>query len=164
VIGAITGAVSRFLYRPIAREQPVSSLLRLTVRPEDSSLHLRWDPNATAVRDAAHAILHIQDGDYESDRDLAPSDLNLEDIVYQPKATRVSSRFDLYPVRPNATGAIEVVNYRSISSIPATLAEQDHWPRSSNPSPSFVKTVANRFISVDYQNPMTGGGRSGWHG
>jgi hypothetical protein len=61
------------------------------------------------VRDGAHAILHIQDGGQESDRNLAPSEFRTGSITYEPKSSEVTFRLDLYSGEPHAIGLVQVM-------------------------------------------------------
>jgi hypothetical protein len=165
-LGAVTGVLARSLYDAAPHylsalryysapgEQSVSNVLRLTVHPDGSSLRLLWDPSAPAVRGAARAVLHIQDGDYQSDRELASAELNAGDAAYQPKTANVTFRLDVYPAEPNATGVIQVVNYSTAPVIPpAGPVGHDYRP----PSWQLPVTTA-REISVTLQDQQAGGG------
>jgi hypothetical protein len=119
LLGAISGALAHSIYRPALREQPVpNNVLRLSVQPDASFLRLLWDPQSSAIQGAAHAVLHIQDGDRQADLDLSPAELSRGATAYEPRSTQVTFRLDLYPVEPNATGVIQVLNYPAVAVLP----------------------------------------------
>jgi hypothetical protein len=110
VAGATASSFSYSFRRSAAPNPQAPQALHLSVQPAGMSLRLQWDPNASAVRGAARAILHVQDGDLQSDRDLASQEFAAGSLAYQPKNADVTFRLDVYSAEPNATGFIQVMN------------------------------------------------------
>ena len=110
VVGATASSFSYSLRRSAAPNPQAPQALHLSVQPAGTSLRLQWDPNAAPVRGAARAILHVQDGPLQSDRDLASAELGAGSLAYQPKNADVTFRLDVYSEEPNATGFIQVMN------------------------------------------------------
>lgn len=119
VIVATVTARSYLLPRAAPPAARASEYLRLTVERAGSSLRVRWDRNSPVVRGATHAVLHIQDGGLQSDRDLAPSEFDAGSITYEPKSSELTFRLDVYSVQPHATGSVQVVNFSSQPANPA---------------------------------------------
>lgn len=83
--------------------------LYLTMEQNGSALRLLWDGNSSAVRGATRAVLHIQDGDEQSDRELAQSELVAGQFTYQPQHPAVTFRLNVYAGEPNAVGLLQVM-------------------------------------------------------
>jgi len=115
VVAAVTLAVltasllSYSFRRAAAREQRGPNYLYLTVERAGPALRLLWDGNSSAVRGATRAVLHIQDGDQQSDRELAPSELIAGHFAYQPQHSAVTFRLNVYAGEPNAIGLVQVM-------------------------------------------------------
>ncbi len=96
VLAAVTLAVltvnllSYSFRRSAVPDHRAPNYLYLTVEQAGPALRLLWDGNSSAVRGGAtRAILHIQDGDQQSERELAPSELiRAGQFTYQPPALR----------------------------------------------------------------------------
>ncbi len=84
--------------------------LRLTVESHGSSLRLLWDPTSAGLHTAARVILHLQDGDNRTDRDLSPSEISAGSFLYEPKTSAVTFRLDVYSTAPNASALVEAMN------------------------------------------------------
>jgi hypothetical protein len=106
-------------------------VLDLKIQPFGSSLHVRWDPNSPALRGAARVVLHIQDGDYRSDRDLAPSEVRSGSTTYESRSDEVFLRIDAYSTAPSAIGSVRVIGS------PARAAT------SVTPAPTLVRPATN---------------------
>ena len=85
--------------------------LRLSVERAGPSLQLLWDRSSPAVRGANHGVLHIRDGDQESDKDLTPSQLNAGSILYTPDTSEVTFQLDVYSTEPTAIATIQVTDH-----------------------------------------------------
>jgi hypothetical protein len=118
IVGATASSFSYSLGRSSAPNPQAPQALHLSVQPAGTSLRLQWDPNASAVRGAARAILHIQDGDLQSDRDLASAEFGAGSLAYKPKNADLTFRLDVYSAEPNATGFIQVMNFPLQHPIP----------------------------------------------
>lgn len=80
------------------------------VQPVGSSLHVHWDPTSPALRGAARVVLHVEDGDYRSDRDLAPAEIRRGTTTYESKSDEVLVRIDAYSSGPSAFGSVRVIS------------------------------------------------------
>jgi hypothetical protein len=100
--------------------------IRLNVERTGSSLRIFWDRNSSALRGATRAVLHIQDGDSQSDRDLAPSEFDAGSVTYEPKSSEFTFRLDAYSAGPNATGLVQVLN---LSPQPAPAPDRSAAPK-----------------------------------
>jgi hypothetical protein len=95
--------------RSAAPDYRAPNYLYLTVERAGPALRLLWDGNSAAVRGATRAVLHIQDGDQQSDRELAPSELLAGRFTYQPQHSAVTFRLNVYAGEPNAIGLVQVM-------------------------------------------------------
>ena len=96
--------------------------LSLRVERAGSSLRILWDRNSSALRDASRVVLHIEDGDSRSDRDLARSELDAGSIIYEPKSSELIFRLDVYSAGPNATGLVQVMNLSARPALAPNLS------------------------------------------
>ena len=76
--------------------RPAYEHLHLTVERAGTSLRLLWDRNAPSIRSATHAVLHITDGAYSSDRNLSPALLGTGSFTYEPKSAEETFQLDVY--------------------------------------------------------------------
>ena len=97
-------------HRPPQAAVPSYEHLHLTVERAGTSLHLLWDRNAPSIRSATHAVLHITDGAYSSDRNLSPAMLWAGSFTYEPKSPEETFQLDVYSDAPAGTGVIQVMN------------------------------------------------------
>ena len=109
--GAALGGLIR-IRRPSSAPAAAPAFVRLKVQPAGSSLQLTWDPNAAELKGATHAALHIQDGSRQIDRELAPADLKIGTLSYDPKGADVIFRLDVYTAAPSASGVVEALEYK----------------------------------------------------
>ena len=142
--------------RPVSAPSATRAFIHLAVRPEGSSLRLMWDPNAPELRSATHAVLHIQDGGSQIDRELALSDLIAGSFSYDAKGTDVTFRLDIYDVAPSASGVVEALQYHAENAAEATkkssTAEKVTEPvdvKPSAPVPSSTEGLATEGLAKD---------------
>jgi hypothetical protein len=115
VLAALTMAVltvsllSYTFRRSVAADHRAPNYLYLTVERAGPAVRLLWDGNSAAVHGATRAVLHIQDGDRQSDRELAPSELRAGQFTYQPQHSAVTFRLNVYAGEPNAIGLVQVM-------------------------------------------------------
>jgi hypothetical protein len=114
---------------------PAPSYLYLKVERAGPALRLLWDGNASAARGANRAVLHIQDGDQQSDRELTPYEFMAGQFTYQPQHSAVTFRLNTYAGEPNAIGLIQVM-------IPAAPVTSEPILRPAQIRPS-VQPVVN---------------------
>jgi hypothetical protein len=107
--------------------------LQLSVDRVGKSLRLHWDRNSSSIRGGAHAILHIQDGAQESDRNLTSSEFTAGSITYEPKSPEVTFRLDLFSGEPHAIGLVQVMF--PPSPIPQTPTAGANLPPKLKPAP-----------------------------
>ena len=143
--------LSYSLRRPSApNPPPPPQYLQLSVDRAGTSLRLHWDPNSSALRGGARAILHIQDGGQESDRNLAPSEFRAGSIAYEPKSSEVTFRLDLYSGEPHAIGLVQVMFPPSpVRQAPAAEA---NLPPKSKQVP-VAPLPANKFVASSEAPP-----------
>ncbi len=94
--------------------------LHLTVEGNGALLRLHWDQNASGVRNPSHAVLHIQDGEYQMLRNLAPTEFNAGNVAYEPRSRDVSFRVEVFSPTANASGSVQVVNLAA-QAVPAPV-------------------------------------------
>jgi hypothetical protein len=137
---ALAAAASRFIesLRPYASpSRQVPQVLRLNVHSAGPLLRLHWEPNDPGVRGAVRAILHVQDGDEQSARDLTPSEFLEGSVTYAPKNADITFRLDVYPAEPKASGFVQVVN---LAPPPAIAPSASGAP---NPNPPLKNQPAS---------------------
>jgi hypothetical protein len=122
-----TAIVISYFLRSSARPQGAPQRLRLNVERAGPRLRLLWDRNSSDMRGASHAVVHIRDGDRQSDRDLTPAELNAGNISYEPRSSEVAFRLDVYSVKPNVTGSVLAVNLLSPSVMTSAPSGQSKW-------------------------------------
>jgi hypothetical protein len=150
VLALTVSVASRFLGRSGVPNQQVPEALRLTVEPVGSSLRVIWDRNASAIRGAAHAVLHIQDADRHIDTDLTPSMFRAGNFIYEPKSSQVTFRLDVYSVGPNATGVVQVM---TLSPQSTTTQAQPGEP-TTNPAPRLEQRLSDSPEQFPRQVPV----------
>lgn len=91
-------------------QAPPTNDLHLTVEGNGASLRLHWDQNTSGIRNPSRTVLHIQDGDYQMVRNLAPSEFNAGSVAYEPRSRDVSFRVEVFSPTANASGFVQVVN------------------------------------------------------
>ncbi len=105
----------------------------------------RWDGNSSTVRGyGAHAVLHIQDGDQQSDRELASSEFTAGQFTYQPQHPEVTFRLNVYA----GENRLQLVWFR-------VMFPQSPMGASATPSTS-VKYSAERTASNKARRPCGG--------
>jgi hypothetical protein len=136
--------LSYYFRRSAVPDHRAANYLHLTVERAGPALRLLWDGNPSAVRGATRAILHIQDGDQQSDRELASSEFLAGQFTYQPQHSAVTFRLNVYAGEPNAIGLVQVMfpsspvtTAPSIEPIPQPV--QSSRPRAQPP----VKPIAS---------------------
>ena len=114
---------------PAAPDRKPPEYLHLTVERAGSALRLLWDQNSSTVHAATRAVLHIEDGNAQMDRDLGPSQLSAGSITYEPKSPDVTFRMDVFSTQPNASGLVQVMNLPAQATIPQNVpAAPGHKP------------------------------------
>jgi hypothetical protein len=135
--------LSYSLRRSAVPNHPAPNYLYLTVEPAGAALRLLWDGNSSAVRGATRAVLHIQDGDQQSDRELAHSELLAGQFTYQPQHPAVTFRLNVYAGEPYATGLVQVMFPPSpIPPAPSIASIPQPVQNSPPSSPPPVKPIA----------------------
>ena len=114
VLAAITLAVLTvnllsYSFRRSAANPRAPNYLYLTVERAGPALRLLWDGKSSALRGATRAVLLIQDGDQQTDRELTPSEFMTGQFTYQPQHPAVTFRLNVYVGEPNAIGVVQVM-------------------------------------------------------
>src|SRR5665213_793042 len=109
-LGAAIGMLSHSRPPSIHPQALPANDLHLTVDGNGGSLRLHWDQNASGIRNPSRAVLHIQDGEYQMVRNLAPAEFNGGNVAYEPRSRDVSFRVELFSPTGNANGSVQVVN------------------------------------------------------
>jgi hypothetical protein len=110
ILSATIGVLSYSLRHSPVPNLPTHQYLPLTVKRAGAALELVWDDSDSALQGATRAVLHIRDGDQQSDRSLGIADLTAGSILYEPKNADVAFRMDVYSAEPNASGSVQVMN------------------------------------------------------
>lgn len=76
------------------REDPYA--LKLTAAASAGSVHLEWDRQAPAVRQARRGLLWIRDGDSEKSVELDAGHLRYGSVIYRKQSDRVAFRLDVF--------------------------------------------------------------------
>ena len=106
--------------------------LHLTVEGNGALLRLHWDQNASGIRNPSRAVLHIQDGEYQMVRNLAPSEFGAGSVAYEPRSRDVSFRVEVFSPTANASGFVQVVNLPAQAAVkPVQPPEPPFKPSSS---------------------------------
>ena len=144
VLGAAANSLSDSLHRAIVSEKHSAQFLDLRVEPAGSGLRLVWDPSAYPPGGSPRAILHIQDGNQKSDRDLTAAEFSAGTLAYQPQNRGVTFRLDVYSLEPNASGSVAVMNY---GSSPAPASQEAENSVQATPPPAHVaKAISDASI------------------
>jgi hypothetical protein len=120
-IFVLTVGAYLYLHRPPRVVAPAYEHFHLTVERAGTSLHLLWDRNNPSIRTATHAILHITDGGFSSDRNLSAAMLWAGSFTYEPKSAEETFQLDVYSDAPAGTGVIQVMN--SLPQNPAPVVK-----------------------------------------
>ena len=152
-------AVNLFTYsirHPTAPERRAPNYLYLTLERAGPALRLLWDGNSPAVRGATGAVLRIQDGSKQSDRELTTSELRAGQYTYQPQHSAITFRLNVYAGEPNAVGLVQVMFPPSpVSAAPSPESIPQSAPKSwPTPSPPpRVKSIARAEATAQESAP-----------
>ena len=118
--------------------------LYLTVERAGPALRLLWDGHSSAMRGATRAVLHVQDGDQQTDRELAPSEFLAGQFTYQPQHSVVTFRLNVYAGEPDSIGLVQVMFPPSPMPGTHSIEPIPQYPQNSRPSAqSQVKPLAH---------------------
>jgi hypothetical protein len=101
-----------------------------------------WDRTDSSLHGAIRTVLHIQDGNQQSDRNLAIDELSAGSILYQPKSADVAFRLDVYSVEPNASGSVQIVALPPLPSAPQPLRAQPKLKAASKQAARILPSIA----------------------
>ena len=132
---------------------PPQQHVTLDVARNGQSLRLKWDRNAAAVREATHAILHIEDGTHRSQLDLDSTLLHSGLLSYWPESRNVEFRMELFTPGRTVTGSVRATNAtpsqsrrHASSAGDADRSEDDDArpspfasPKTRRPAPAFAE-------------------------
>jgi hypothetical protein len=106
--------------------------LHLTVERNGALLRLHWDQNSSGISNPSRTVLHIQDGEYQMVRNLAPSEFNAGSVAYEPRGRDVTFRVEAFSPTANASGLVQVVNLPAQAAVtPVRPAEPLFKPSAS---------------------------------
>jgi hypothetical protein len=145
--GVAASGLIAFFPRPRAHDLSPPNFVDLKVQPAGSTLRLVWDPNALPLRGAARVVLHVHDGSYQSDKDLAISEVRTGSTTYEPRSDEVFFRIDAYSAPPNATGSVRVINYPRHPAIRPGPAPNLNRPAASAPSVPAAPVPAKAIVA-----------------
>ena len=150
LLGAGASGLAGLLAHRAQQGLPGPKVVELKVQPLGSSLHVRWDPNSPALRGANRVVLHVQDGDYRSDRDLAASEIRSGSTVYDSRSEEVFLRIDAYATAPSAIGSVRVISSSRRTNAVPTL---NPGHSAANLPPAAAKVAPPLSTSVKDGNP-----------
>ncbi len=113
--------------RPMPSAHP-TQYVSLDVERNGQSLRLKWNRNATAVRDAAYAILHITDGPHRSQLNLDSSLLHSGLLSYWPETHNVQFRMELFAPGQTVTESVRSLNGVRAEPVADAVAPQPRRP------------------------------------
>jgi len=104
LLGVVLGFQIALSYRsvPPAAQTSDPYLLDLTVVQFGDNLHLKWNTEAAALREARRGLLHIQDGDNSKIVELKPEDLGRGGVLYRNATNDVRFRLEVFPRERNS--------------------------------------------------------------
>jgi hypothetical protein len=94
----------------------------LNVSRDGRMLRLAWDHHAAAIREADHALLHILDGNHQTDLKLAPNELQDGTLSYWPDSADVTFRLEVFGAGHKTDDTVRAVNGGQAST-PVTTAQ-----------------------------------------
>lgn len=99
LLGVLLGFQAAISLRPRAATGPGGDpyALSLSVSRSGDSLHLRWDQNSAAVRNAARGVLTISDGAYGRTIELDSNQLRVGSVLYRRVSDAVTFRLEVFP-------------------------------------------------------------------
>jgi hypothetical protein len=133
-----------FFHRSLPPEKRAPQSLRLNVERAGPSLRLVWDRNSSIMRTATRAVVHIDDGDHRSYRDLAPSEFSEGSLTYEPRSSEVTFRLDVYSAKPNASGSILAINLSPQSTLAQAPFRQAALKLAVQPSPARTEALLSK--------------------
>ena len=158
------GEFMRFFATRAGRDLSAPKLVDLKIQPVGSTLRLFWDPGSVALRGAIRVVLHVRDGDYQSDRDLAISEVRSGSIAYEPRSEDVFFRLDVYSGAPTATGSVRMISAPRNAEVRALKASPNRPETNVLAAPTPVNGSTPRQVSRVQQIPNTGDVSERWLG
>jgi protein TonB len=111
----------------------VADQLSLRVEPSGTDLLLTWNKNSTAIANASHGVLSINDGERHENYDMDGKQLKTGSIVYTPVTGDVS--FDMEVTGSNQTKTV-TESVRSLRTRPSPMPD---GKTSATPTPAAAK-------------------------
>lgn len=142
-LSSAVSALTATLVRGTSRSAAPPKVVDLKIQPAGSSIRLSWDRDSLPLQEAARVVLHVQDGDYQTERNLTAAEVRSGGITYAPRSAEVFFRIEAYPVGPDATGSLRVINFLSRSAPPAPApAAAAAMPVAARPAQPVLRQVA----------------------
>jgi len=153
VLGAVIGALAWHYLQPakphvraakpaqpspaiVAKHDPAH--VSLDVTRDGRALRLHWDQQADALRNADHALLHILDGNHETNLNLTVNELNNGSLSYWADTPDVTFRLEVFGPGVKTDDTVRAVSGTaggqpaSSAAPPATRAQANAWPRAQS--------------------------------
>ncbi len=158
------GGLMRF-FATRGRDLSAPKLVDLKIQPVGSTLRLHWDPGSVPLRGAIRVVLHVRDGDYQSDRDLPISEVRSGNTAYEPRTEDVFFRLDVYSGAPTATGSVRVISVPRNAEVSALKTPSPNRPETNVlAAPTPVNGSTPPQVSRVQQIPKTGDVSERWLG
>jgi hypothetical protein len=152
VLGGVIGALAWRYIQPVAprvgaaipaQPSPIQTAgsdpahIVLEVMRDGRTLRLHWDQGAPAIRKADHALLHIVDGNHQTNLNLTPNELNNGSLSYWADTPDVSFRLEVFGPGIKTDDSVRAVSGASEAQPPlppaaapmTTEASLRRWPR-----------------------------------
>jgi hypothetical protein len=100
----------------------------LNVSRDGRMLRLAWDHNAVAVRQADHALLHIIDGNHQTNLNLSPGELNTGTPSYWADTPDVTFRLEVFGAGGNTDDTVRAVSATPSGTIVPESASTETEP------------------------------------
>jgi hypothetical protein len=126
LLGIVLGFQIALSFRPPKPVEPAPQgdpfVLGLSVSEFNSSLHLRWNAEAPAIRAGQKALLHIQDGDAAKSVSLDRNDLTRGGVLYRYSTGNVAFRLEIFTQEKSSVS--ESVDIRMLAPAEGAEAKQ----------------------------------------
>lgn len=114
----------------------------LNVSRDGRMLRLAWDHSAPAVRQADHALLHITDGNHQTNLNLSPGELSTGTLSYWADTADVTFRLEVFGTAGKTDDTVRAVNAVPSGAVvpaaepaePEPRVNQHRWAKASTRS------------------------------
>ncbi len=126
LLGVVLGFQIALSYRSQQAHaaSPEPYALELSAVQFGDNLHLKWNTEAAAFRNARRGILHIQDGDNSKVVELRQEDLSRGGVLYRNATSNVTFRLEIFPrERVSVSESVELRLLQDHAISPAAAPE-----------------------------------------